>query len=488
MGYDWDEEGLPKIRELQVKSRNYRVRDVVPEADVVSVTLPAFVCGISFAKPRITPHNVELSLCKRLYHKTPTPDHRIFAGLRGFVRKWVRRNLKPLSDLMTFEEWIEETNYSSKRKQHFRELYEKSTPRDVFKAKVKCFVKDEFYPKPKAPRMISSREDVAKCYLGPIFASIEKVVYELPYFVKHLTAEQRVRRIHEVFGLDDVYVTDYTAFETHFHSKMMWNVEMQVYDYLLRDFPEAKELVRVILGKNKLRSKYFTGTLEAVRMSGEMNTSLGNGISNLLFMLYAAECNGVDVERIIVEGDDGLVKLSQPIDPEFFKKMGLEIKMAKAKPYNASFCGCVYNPETLTNFGHPIDLLAKIGWAPRKALNISARRKRELLISKVYSACAEHAGVPIVWKFCELVLRHEGRITFARALKYLDRWRTVENSLSDQVKPPSPEDRLYFAEVYEYQPDAQIRIEEDFERTYPACYSELLLQGDFECNWAKYVS
>ena len=40
----------------------------------------------------------------------------------------------------------------------------------------------------------------------------------------------------------------------------------------------------VIQGENRVFSKWFSGSVFARRMSGEMNTSLGNGFANLMMM------------------------------------------------------------------------------------------------------------------------------------------------------------------------------------------------------------
>lgn len=488
-GYDYEETGIV-LGDLKVKSQKYHIKSF-EEVREVGITLPAYVGGVCFAKPAITGKNVELSLRKRLYHLPPTPTHGILRELRCFVHKWCQKNLLPLDRIKTFDEWIEETHYSKKRKQQLRDLRLKGSPKDVFEAKIKCFVKDEFYPELKAPRMISSREDRAKVWLGPIFSSIEDVLYVLPPFVKRLTAQERIQKIDGMFGDRPVYVTDYSSFETHFHRKMMECVEMVIYKHLLKKFPSELELVKVILGRNHLVSKYFSGELEAVRMSGEMNTSVGNGISNYMFMLFAASKLGVEVKNMVVEGDDGLVELNAELSPDLFAKMGLEIKLAPTRPCEASFCGCVYDPMTLRNFGHPLDLLAKIGWAPKKAMSYSARRRTELLVAKVYSACAEFPGVPIVWKFCELVLRHEKKVSYARAYKYLDYYKTTLLTMSDQITKPTALDRQWFAYLTGLSAQDQLAIEAEFESTYPCCWSERLnsaMPDRLVRNWAEYVA
>lgn len=477
LGYrveDWEGTVLKKMADLKVKEEaEWEVsRDYEPK-EVVSQSLSAYFYGACFWKPMVYPRSVDYSLRKRLMHKPPTGEHALLHGLRGFVWRWCTQNLKPLTELKTVEEWLDGSNYTSRQKEKFRDIWRRG-PKDLAKCVVKCFVKDEEYAEPKAPRMIASREDDAKVVLGPVFKSIEEVLFRLPYFVKHLTPSERVKLLDERFGRRRVFVTDYSSFETHFTRKMMYNCEMVMYRYMLRNFPEAYELVKVITRKNRLTSKLFHGECEAVRMSGEMNTSLGNSFSNLMFMAYACQCNGVEMLNIVVEGDDGLVELSKPIPKEFFTRLGLEIKMDEARAYDASFCGCVYNPDTLTNFGHPLDALLKFGWSPTRALAYGEKKIHELTMSKVYSMCAEFPGVPLLWKLCQLCVTKLKAVRFCRALKYRDRYWRAEG-LSDKWRVPQYGDRLYFQELTGISVADQLDIEEDFANSFPVMRSERLL-------------
>lgn len=471
---DWEGTVLKNMAELKVKDdATWVVKKDYEPAEIVSRSLSVVLRGACFWKPMVYPRSVDYSLRKRLMHKPPEGDHALLHELRGFVWRWCVKHLRPLTELKTFDEWLDGSNYTSRQKDKFRDI-ERRGAKSLDKCVVKCFVKDEEYGEPKAPRMIASREDDAKVVLGPIFKSIEEVLFRLPYFVKHLTPSERVKLLSERFGTRVVYVTDYSSFETHFTRKMMHNCEMVMYRYMLRNFPDAYEKVRVIMGKNRLRSKLFTGTCNAVRMSGEMNTSLGNGFSNLMFMSYACWKQGVELRGIVVEGDDGLVELSRPIPKEFFTRMGLEIKMAEARAYDASFCGCVYNPDTLTNFGHPLDALLKFGWSPTRALAYGDRKIHELTMSKVYSMCAEFPGVPLLWKLCQLCVERLAPVRFCRALKYRDRYWKAEG-LSDRWKEPCEGDREYFAELTGISKKLQLEIERDFDVSFPLLRSDALL-------------
>lgn len=443
----------------------------------VSRSLPVYLDGCALPKPAITEYNIEGCLRKRLYHATPGFNHAMLKRLRHFTIRWCYDNLHPLTELTSFEEWIKHTNYSLRRKRELSDLRSQGSVEDVFNARVECHVKDESYEDYKFPRMISSREDKAKVWLGPIFHSIEQEVYKLPYFVKGLTEQQRIDKIIDVFGDRDVYVTDYSAFETHFIPKLIANCEMVVYRYMLHNFPEERRIIQVLFHQNRLRSRFFSGELEGVRMSGEMNTSLGNGLSNLILMHFMAQEMGFKILNCLVEGDDGLFEIhGTPPSPSDAERYGLELKIDKAKPSTASFCGCIFNPDTRTNFGHPLKHLVSFGWAGRRYLSLSTKKSLELVMSRVYSFCSLYPGVPLIWKLCQLCINHLPEVKYYRCLKYLDRYKSANLRLSSTVKSPSLSDRHFFGKLTGITEPMQYLIEADFERSFPIIRSPLLLE------------
>lgn len=478
---------LPPLESLPVKASTYVVHRFA-DITLVSSALPVTFAGFAPHKPAITPYNVEGSLRKRLFHRPPvvgdlgtrkreyrhrpdkTLDGRLkepsrkllYRRLAAFVLKWCQDNLKPLQALPSFDEAIEHTHYSRKRKEGLRQVHEKANPADFRKYKVKCFVKDETYEEYKFPRMISSREDRAKTLLLPIFKAIEDEIYRLPWFVKGLTSQQRIEKINSVFGHRDVYVTDYSAFETHFIPDLMNSCEMVVYDYMLQRFPKERKLVHYLAKRNHLVSKLFHGTIEGVRMSGEMNTSLGNGISNLLLMKFAAYMTENEVLNCVVEGDDGLFELRYPIVQEFFADMGLELKCARTKPYIASFCGCVYNPSTLTNMRNPVRALTNASWCKHKYMKANQRTREELVKAYAYSLLAEYPGVPLVWKYCKEVMGFITRkLSYARARRYFDLYWQEALVFTDEIREPCQDDRDFFARTWGIPVVDQLKIEEE---------------------------
>lgn len=487
VGYQcYDVPSLPPLWKLKTKADTYTVHTPFGIPRIVGRSGSTFVYGAALWKPGFSSYNTEGSLRKRLYHQPPPVgdlglkpvayDHisnpcldgsldepsrqPLYDALLEFVDKWCSEHLTPLDHLMSFEEALEHTSYSLKRKERMRRAAGRADPNRIWDYPVKCFIKDEWYEEPKFPRMISARVDEAKALYMPIFRSIEEEVYKLPYFVKHMTTQERIVRVHELFGLDEVYVTDYSAFETHFVPELMNACEMRVYRYMLRNFPAEFRLVERLAGMNHLWSKLFHGKILGVRMSGEMNTSLGNGVSNLLLMLFAAYMTKNEVLAALVEGDDGLFKLKHPPQQQFFVDMGLELKCCRTQAYRSGFCGLNYNPVTLRNCSKPLSCLMKMGWVGTRYAASSIKKVEEVQTATAYSYASEMKGVPLVWAMCKKIISRR-HITYARAWKYYDTYWREHVTMCDEVVEPSMEDRTFFSEVTGISVADQLTIECD---------------------------
>lgn len=297
---------LPKIGDIkEAKIRRLTSRHDDEVRRPVSTSLGCHLKGAALPHPDMNHFGTTLGgIKKRFLAKPPELSGRHRRGLKRFVAKWLRDNLTPLAadTDVSFDTWIENTNYERWRKDQLAETYHSNGGvwQEGKHTAVNSFVKDEFYLEYKHPRLINSRHDMFKCVSGPYFKLIEKELFSLPWFIKKIPVSERADYIMDrVYTPGGVYIaTDYTAFETHFTKEMMQIVEFQLYKYLTRNLPSKHDfygMLEVISGVNKLYSHNFSVELEATRMSGEMCTSLGNGFSNLMFMLYAcSEAGSVD--------------------------------------------------------------------------------------------------------------------------------------------------------------------------------------------------
>jgi hypothetical protein len=407
-------------------------------------------------------------------------------NLRRFVRDWCRGNLVPLphDTDVSVEHWLEHTNYPSWRKEELRQAWDKTgniwDPEMAQKFfACKSFVKDEVYPKYKHARAINSRSDSFKCAVGPIFKLIEEQVSDHPSFIKHVPMEKRpeyiLRKLHREGA---IYIaTDYTAFEAQFVSELMAACEFELYKFMSEHLPTGLDfmnLVRTVLGgENVCKFRNFVATCSGTRMSGEMCTSLGNGFSNLMFMLYTCQkvgCRNVDG---VVEGDDGLFTMvGAPPTEEDFAELGLVIKAEiHTKLETASFCGMIFDLDDRRIISDPRKVMATFGWTSRQYASVRPHKLRALLRCKALSLACQYPGAPIIAALARYGLRVTSSISNTSALKQtlkaknLSIWerdrliKTIRYSKRDFDAPVGRNSRELVRELYGIDADTQLKIE-----------------------------
>lgn len=418
-GYRYGEVPLPTPGDIKEGTR-IGFKDVDPKDRYpVMTSLGAHVEGFACPHPDMT-HvpTIVAGVRKRFACAPPAPNRAMRRRLRTFVRKWLKANLVPLrpdTDLST-DTWLESTNYTQRRKAELRQLDSEvlSLYSDIKKfTTVHSFIKDEVYPEYKHARPINSRHDAFKVKTGPTFKAIEKEVFSLPNFIKKVPVPDRPQYIMDYLYREGsvYYVSDYTAFEANFTQDLMECCEFELYEYMTQLLPNHDEFMSlmrdVIGGRNVCRFKNVRVEINATRMSGEMNTSLGNGFSNLMFMLFVCEEVGCKDVRGVVEGDDGLFALrGVPPTASDFAKLGLMIKPEVHHHLNeASFCGMIFDVEDLVVITDPREVLATTGWGSGKMATRRRADRMALLRCKALSMAHQYAGCPILQEFSRYLLR-----------------------------------------------------------------------------------
>jgi hypothetical protein len=469
---------FPLIPIGEIKESLSVVAEDKPQFDrPVSIELPISVSGV--AQPLVSPGDQTTWLggvYKRTGTKTPRMNRKMKRGFKSFVHRWCKTNLTPLDpgyDLSP-ETWLENAPYSRKRKTKLMSDFRKfqTGTLGVKETAVKGFQKWETYPSIKYPRMINSRSDYFKVYSGPAFDAISKEIFSNKYFIKKIPVDLRPKALYEeLYSEGSTYIaTDYTSFEAHFTSEVMACCEFIMYRYMMKNHTEGKktmnEIIRTLQGKNKIIYRHGVVEIDASRMSGEMNTSLGNGFTNLMVFLYLSERNGAGQVKGFVEGDDGLFSVQNPSKAptaEDFFDLGWNIKIDTHKNLNhASFCGCVFEITDMVNVPDVLSVLTTLGWGSQRYVNASQSTQMMLLKSKALSYAYQYNGVPIVSKLSRSILKTlehvkiEGRIVkqlephkqviLSRAMKNLPPERVVGNMtrnlvwelqnipISDQIK------------------------------------------------------
>lgn len=471
-----DETGALNIKDEAVIGETINDPDL-SKRPIVQVSLGCHVHGV--AMPHPCPQDVDTmkaGTAKRFAIKPPKANPQLVEDLRGFTRRWVRRHLTPLSpdEDVSVEHWLEQCPYPAYRKKELLELfYSVLDPSDPRYAKCKSFMKDETYPSYKHARAINSRHDYFKCRMGPIFKAIESVVYKHPSFIKHVPVKDRAQYIFDMlFAPGAKYIaTDYTAFESLFVQELMNACEFELYDYMTQHLPCHDEFMglchNVLAGENECFFKNFKVKVPATRMSGEMNTSLGNGFSNLMFMLFILDRKGCSDVAGVVEGDDGSFRFRGEIPTsEEFAELGLIIKMeVHDRLETASFCGLVFDLEDKKVVTNPLEVLASFGWTSRRYARSNTQTLKMLLRAKSLSLAYQYPGCPIIQSLASYGLRMTRGMQVKRIVEGfgLNMWEREQ--LQEAIRhghcfvPVGIKTRLLVEDLYGISVENQIRIE-----------------------------
>jgi hypothetical protein len=490
-GYRCDEVKLPEFiyeegpdKEIvNIKSKNFARR--MPQA----VGLLHVVRGAAMCRPDQGDHlSLIQGVKKRLLSTRPVLNKERLGRLRAFVRRWLSENLSPLarSDVLEPEAWIEQCNQPQSRKEEYLEALKRVRSGDCNglqkRRKIKTFMKDEGYMEWKYPRSINARCDEMKVLVGPIFKAVEKRLFSNPWFIKKVPRRDWPKYIQERCGRAGVscFASDFSSFEASFTPDVMEAIEMELYHYMLSDiaFEEELELIESLVDTNQLENAGFAARVKGRRMSGEMNTSLGNGFSNKMVNLFVLDEKGCTDVCGVIEGDDGLFVFNGPVPTsEDYLDLGFEIKLEEHSAYNeASFCGVVFAEEAGHNLIDPYKILASCSWTCRDYWAASDSTLRMLRISKGLSYLAQNPGCPVVQSIALWMLRtvnydpkeKDSVLSWVLTQRSFDYWQrriVTETAKTTSIKPLEIHmaSRLLIERKFGMSVGEQIRLEHLFD-------------------------
>jgi hypothetical protein len=342
----------------------------------------------------------------------------LFRELRSFTRALIRKEgLQPLvaEDVSSVKKWLEEeSHYSGERQRELLEAYEKGGHVKWKHLKCRTFIKTETYCEFKYPRLINSRHDYFKCLTGPFFHAVERQVFQLKQFVKFVPVRDRPEYIWKMVQQQGAkYVaTDYSSFEAWFVPEVLHAIEFQLYAYMAKRLPNRSFLIGLIAlalgGKNMCSSGDLVYSVQGVRMSGDMCTSLGNGFTNYVLMRFICHKQGIACKGL-VEGDDGIFAVSRVPDTDLLEQVGFKIKMGVSDTLgDAGFCKQYFDPSDFVAVVDARELLCKFGWTHAILRDGSPVIMEQLLRAKAASLRAEAPRCPIAVALVRLVERTIG--------------------------------------------------------------------------------
>lgn len=509
-----------ELKDLKIVKTFKGKQHPVTHRPPVSVSLGCHVVGGVPPKPSHDPLSAGSGAIKRIATKPGSMSRKNKRRFSRFVRLFLKRWIPKidLTEDRSFESWIETTPYSAGRREELRQVWKENqnqlvnplTVKTKYKNRVYAvhnFIKDEFYEAFKHPRMINSRSDLFKCMVGPIFAKISNKTFNLKFpgktygpLIKYVPVAERPVVLHDLLyrPSGNYQVTDYSSFEAHFTAEMMSIAEFQLYRHCTTDLPEGEDFMNLcneaFTKSNNLHNKFFHMIIEATRMSGEMNTSLGNGFFNMMMCLFLAnqksEKSGradtnhtmeewidtyYDHVKGVFEGDDGLCTFEEGLEPttEDFTEMGLIIKLENFDNLGeASFCGNLFDEEDLVQITDPLYVMCTLGWTNRRYVRSSQETKHALLRCKSNSFLHAYPGCPIIQAMAMWALRVTPGNTAKemRMIDQMDQWnkeQTLQAYAGQKLKPSKVpiRTRLLVNKLYGVSISQQIEIENWFEHS-----------------------
>lgn len=457
------------------------------ERAVVSTSLPFFIQNSVL--PRWDVNDGEFTLLgatKRAAFRPPEVKEDVKKEFREFCLEEIKKIFQPIDEESwdPFNEWLESMDYSEARKTEIRVAYDNylETGKLDDAVRIGSFLKDECTEELKAPRWINARDDAAKAVLGPFFQKITDQFAKLPEVIKTVPVEDRPKYLDEMFGSFDVLVSskDFTSFEAHFLSWIM-EIEAECYQYVYGNYSKYHTVLKFM---NYIQGRYIGGEgycmnnlsmrkwgsllVRAKRMSGEMNTSLGNTLINLLVIRFIAHKKKASV-TCAVEGDDSLSRWFPPeATPtiEEYNELGWKVKDCRfLKPGDASFCGNVYDYEDLEVVKDPIYILSSLGWLNRKWSGAKHGVRMQLLRAKVLSMAHQYGRCPIIWAASKRLLELTSEVKIRTKLLYYfyDSYHISEGlrhaKETPKVKPPGQNSRHLVERMYGISLSDQYRLE-----------------------------
>lgn len=457
------------------------------------------------------PHTVITGFVKRLMCDVhPRLNKRMLKDFRSFVRGKLKQWYLPIQAETdtTVETWLSKTNYSEVDKEHMKQtwnktkhLYPNMKVNDATWKKhfyVKAFPKEEPFPveetsditrpKLKDSRMIYARIDDAKVYFGPYAKLMEEQIFYTSNpnnpikFAKSIEPTLFKKELDEFQDYPNFIQTDYSSFEGSFSPKLMKACEVQMYKYMLSNYPNVRDTFIRLSRTNHIRSKFCTATIEGCRMSGDMVTSLSNGFTNMMVQLFLAHHYKYPLRKGLVEGDDGLFAYASSSVPkiEEYAQLGFIIKTeTKRSVWDTSFCSKIYNNSGTLTYP-PLDFLRNFNWSENpRAKSGKVTKRLELLSLKALSYLVQFPNCPVIAPIA-FALLDKFQISFdeRRLNKLINTDRSIRNWLSRKSlsirdlmsykehlfhKPTiSYEDRLKYSTNYNFPIHMQLYAEENY--------------------------
>lgn len=417
---------------LKIKRRKTFYDPTVRHASAVSGG--CHVEGAVLPRPdTVDPDTFARAVVKRFGHKPPAIKTGVFQELLDFTEEYVRKHFTPIppeADL-SFESWIESVNQPGWRKDELREAHSRVDEMMAEKAgiqrvrRVGSFGKEEAYETWKEVRWINARSDEFKVLVGPAFHAIEKVVFADPSFIKTVPRSEWPAFIQqELKWKHFIYISDFSSFEALFEELM--EVELILYRWMLQYHPLELRRVEMIDDENVCETKHLIARVWRKRMSGEMNTSLGNGFTtHVTGKFLGVKHHGREV-IILQEGDDTIYCAPGPMEESWYRDIGLDVKLERVTDVShGQFCQLLFDEDDMRVVRDVRKYIVGFAWLPSKYIP-GVRVYPHLIRARAMSCIAQYPGHPILVSFARWILRCV-QVSDVAVRRVIERTRAIDS-------------------------------------------------------------
>jgi len=402
------------------------------------------------------------------------------------------------------KEWLDRSTYTLEEKAEIEEAVKMYIGRPIDKVKEvfsrEFFLKAEWYYKINYARGIFPPHALIKGIMGPIVSSVEDLVYtKSTNSIKPFNPDLKVIKLINKFGnCVTINTSDISKMESAYCREFLKLVDGTCLKFFLEFewWSDVDAYVRYVTHKFKFKehSRCVQFLIACKRFSGEITTSWGHFMLNILIVYYIAFVCNIDVE-IIAEGDDNIVCWYGRPDFTIYAKLGLTVKLQTFDMIGkASFCHVEFNQDTLTRFRCAREILMKLTYTLSKYRNTVNRNMRlGLLKAKTLSCLYEFPRCPII----SIVAYN----LYKQVFNYEPIFDWNENSYKKSLYASLPlavnkkpeilvADRYIYSELYQLTPETQIILEEASESIrvtdlyWPAVFDELLFSThEYSKDW-----
>lgn len=351
---------------------------------------------------------VELGIKHRLLCASPPVNQEILERFRCYCKEWIRINIKPLEEYLSFEEWFAGLKFNKSRKDQLLRAYNEVVDLEGLENEVrdllmiKAFGKLEFKYSYGYSRTINPRNDHFKVIYGPLIKTIEEELYKFPWVAKGMDPHRLPELLLSLAGSDSgvIYGTDFSHLEGSYDN-WVYDLERELFAAYLPQLHNYWDFYHYITSNVQIINvKGVTAILKGPRMSGEMSTAITHTWLNYMINMFNAFEQNIHIQ-LVVAGDDAVISADRELQTDIIRKLGFDYKMERFNfIWEASFCHIVFNPVTLHLFTNITEVLLKLGWT---LANMRFTRSRAVLSglykAKIMSYLSLYDNCPILSPF-----------------------------------------------------------------------------------------